>query len=154
MANVLVVDDEPAVREILSRWLTVAGYTVREAHDATAALSAMSDRAADVVFCDVHMPGPNGLWLTGEIRRLFPTTATVLATADSMLPPTVSMQHGVLAYLLKPFRRTAVLAATEQAAAWHTDAVTRGTPTADDADHVAIWLASIDRAMKRDADDD
>jgi FixJ family two-component response regulator len=113
----------------------------------------MDGRAADVVFCDVHMPAPNGLWLTGELRRRFPTTAIVLATGDSTLPPKVSMQHGVLAYLLKPFRRSAVLAATGQAAAWHADAVTRGTPAADDADHVASWLASIDSALTRGGDD-
>jgi DNA-binding NtrC family response regulator len=154
MADVLVVDDEPVVCEVLSRWLSAAGHAVRAAHDADAALDAMSNRAADVVFCDVHMPGPNGLWLTGELRRRFPATAIVLATGDSTLPPNVSMQHGVLAYLLKPFRRSAVLAATEQAAAWHADAVTRGAPAADDVDHVAAWLASIDSGLKRDDEDD
>lgn len=148
--HLLVVDDEPAACELLSRWLRADGYDVCEAHDANAALTAMTARSADVAFCDVHMPGLSGIWLTRELRRRFPTTAIVLATGSSALPAKITMQHGVLAYLLKPFRRSSVLAAAERAISWHRIAVARGTPAADDADRVETWLGSIDEALKRD----
>ena len=96
MADVLVVDDQRPVRELLMRWLREAGHEPREATDALDAIAAMSAQPADVVFCDVHMPGPDGVWLTGELRRLFPLSAIVLATGVSTVPAKVSMQCGVL----------------------------------------------------------
>lgn len=145
MADVLVVDDEDAVREVLTRWLSAAGHAPREAEDAHAALEAMSKRAAAVVLCDVQMPGgPDGIWLTGELRQRFPMAAIVLATGVSTVPTRVSMQCGVLAYLLKPFNREAVLDAVAQGVAWHTETATRGPRPEDTSDRLAAWLEKID----------
>lgn len=147
MATILIVDDEPPVREVLARWLQAAGHQTREAGNSNAALEAMAAAAADLVFCDVQMPGPDGLWLTGELRRRFPLSAVVLATGVSTVPGKISMQYGVMAYLLKPFDKTAVLDAVRQAMEWKVAATARGAESEDNGDQIAAWLASIDDAL-------
>jgi CheY-like chemotaxis protein len=123
MPSVLVVDDESQIRDLLTRWIGGDGYQVRQAETAAAALADMQAARSDIVMCDVHMPGENGLWLTGQLREQFPETAVVLATSDRMIPPQISLQPGVVQYLAKPFTREEVLAAVRLAAGWHETAV-------------------------------
>ena len=124
MPIVLVVDDESQIRDLLARWIGAAGYQVREAATAAAALEDMQVAVADVVLCDVMMPGENGLWLAAKIRAQFPATAVVLVTADRTVSPQISLQPGVVAYLAKPFARDHVLNAVKLAVEWHRTAVT------------------------------
>lgn len=150
MADVLVVDDESAVRNVVTRWLSAAGHEWREAQDAHAALAVMAERPADVVLCDVQMPpGPDGLWLTGELRRLYPATAIVLATGVSSVPPTISMQCGVMAYLLKPLDRGTLLRAVEESRVWHQQALAAGPRDEDGGDLLTDWLKTIDTHIGR-----
>jgi CheY-like chemotaxis protein len=123
MATVLVVDDESQIRELLVRWVSGDGYVVRAAGTSQAALDEMQISPADVVLCDVQMPGEDGLWLTGQLRSRFPETAIVLATSDRGVSSQVSLQPGVVEYLAKPFTRDQVLAAVKLAAAWHVTAI-------------------------------
>lgn len=119
MAQVLIVDDERGVRQVIRRWVESAGHQAREAENANAALAALAEVPADVMFCDVQMPGADGLWLTGQVRNTYPFTSVVLATSVSTVAPHVSMQAGVLAYLVKPFERESLLNALNTAIAWH-----------------------------------
>ncbi len=123
MPIVLVVDDESPIRELLVRWVSGDEYQVREAATAEAALADMRVTPADIVLCDVRMPGETGLWLTGQLRSLFPETAIVLVTSDTSVPPQISLQPGVVEYLAKPFTREEVLEAVRLAARWHETAV-------------------------------
>jgi putative two-component system response regulator len=144
MASVLIVDDERPIRQLVGRWLRDAGYTFREAEHSEAAIAAMAAEPAAVVFCDIQMPGHDGLWLTRQLRQQYPMTAVVLATGVTTVPPNVSMQSGVLAYLVKPFRRETLLSALAQALRWHEEAAAAG-PTAHDAGQLDQWLASLDK---------
>jgi DNA-binding NtrC family response regulator len=121
--TVLVVDDESQIRDLLVRWIGSDGYQVREAGTSQAALDDMQITPADIVMCDVQMPGENGVWLTGQLRSRFPETAIVLATSDRTVSSQVSMQPGVVEYLAKPFTREQVLAAVRLASEWHVTAV-------------------------------
>jgi len=123
MPIVLVVDDESQIRELLVRWIGGEGYQVREAGTATAALDDLQVALADVVLCDVMLPGETGLWLTEKIRAQYPAIAVVLVTADRTISPHISMQPGVVAYLPKPFGREDVLNAVKLAIEWHDAAV-------------------------------
>ena len=130
MALILIVDDEASVRQVLARWITSAGHTVREAESAAAALAEADNHEPAVVFSDVQMPGRDGVWLTGELRKRYPATAVVLATALSTIAPRVSMQAGVVAYLVKPFASAAISEALSLALQWHVQALNspvRGT---------------------------
>jgi DNA-binding NtrC family response regulator len=118
MPVVLVVDDEPSIRELLRRILETAGYDVTTAENAASALRAMAAHDPDVVFLDVHMPGENGLWLADQIRHRFPTTATVLATGDLTLSPVENVRRGVIQYLKKPFQHDDVLRAAADGVHW------------------------------------
>jgi len=143
MALILIVDDEPSVREILARWIRGAGHEIVEAESAEAALQAMEKQPAAVVFSDIQMPGHDGLWLTAELRKRYRTTAIVLATSVSTVAPNVSMQAGVLAYLVKPFSHESVLRALETALAWHTDTVGTGPRPEDTPERLRQWLDSL-----------
>ena len=119
MASVLIVDDEPDVRNALKIFLRPSGHEVSEASDAQAALSMMADGAPAVVLCDVHLrDGPNGLWLADRIRERHPNTAMVLVTGDATVPPVQSLRKGIVAYLIKPFRREDVIQAVEDGIRW------------------------------------
>jgi CheY-like chemotaxis protein len=123
MPIVLVVDDESQIRDLLVRWVSGEGYQVREAATAEAALADMHATPADIVLCDVRMPGETGLWLTSQLRSRFPETAIVLVTSDTSVSPQITLQPGVVEYLAKPFTREEVLEAVRLAASWHEKAV-------------------------------
>ena len=144
MASVLVVDDESPIRRILTRWLADDGYEVQEADGADKALEVMAATPSAVVFCDMQMPGHDGRWLTGQLRERYPDAAVILATADATVPPNTSMQVGVLAYLLKPFDRHAVLDAAKLGIAWHDDVVASGPRPGATPDRVRDWLDSLE----------
>lgn len=139
MSAVLIVDDEAAIRQVLSRWLASPGQTVLEAPDAESALSVMASQAVGVVLCDQSMPGRDGLWLIGQIKDRFPNVAIILATANDAIPTRVSLQSGILGYLVKPFKRELVIGAVHDAMAWHLVAVRRRSPAAGE-DPVDSWL--------------
>ena len=144
MALILIVDDEHSVRQVLARWIQGAGHEILEAESADAALEMMEKQPAAVAFCDIQMPGHDGRWLTAELRKRYQTTAVVLATQVSTVAPRISMQAGVLAYLVKPFSRESVIDALEVALAWHTDAVATGPRPEDTPERVQAWLDSLE----------
>jgi DNA-binding NtrC family response regulator len=144
MALVLIVDDESGVRDLLTRWIESAGHETCEADNAEHALEVMTAHPAAVAFCDVQMPGHDGIWLTKQLRGRFSHVAVVLATGVSTLPPAVSMQCGVLAYLVKPFSRAAVLRAFGQALDWHEESVASGPRLEDSTDRLGQWLDSLE----------
>lgn len=148
MALVLIVDDEADIRRVLRRWIAGAGHEVAEADSAAAALEALARTPADVVFCDVQMPGDHdGLWLAGELRRRYPASAVVLATGVTTVPPETSLRAGVLAYLVKPFERTRLIEALETAVKWHEDAKAAGPRPEDTGDRLTAWLESLEEGL-------
>ena len=102
---VLVVDDDEGVRRVLTRWVADMGYTVHAAADADSAVELMRQHPIDVALVDVRMPGHDGIWLLDQVRRLFPETATVLATGLLEMDPMVTLRPGVVGYIVKPFNR-------------------------------------------------
>ena len=79
----------------------------------------MASSPSDVVLCDVHLQdGPDGLWLAGRIRELYPATAMILATGDVTVPSTQSLRKGFVAYLVKPFRQPDVVLAVQDGVLW------------------------------------
>lgn len=139
VSSVLIVDDEPPIRDLLVRWLASAGYDTREAPDADTALDLVIGNPPDVVLCDVQMPGRDGLWLVERIRERLPNVAVVLATAVRTVPPVMSLREGVVEYLVKPFERERVLTAVRGAVEWHKAAVSR-SPGNPGGDPIEEWL--------------
>ena len=118
MHQVLVVDDEEAIRTLLSRWLMSWGYTTRLAASANDALEQLTAAPASIVLCDVMMPVHDGLWLAEQIRARWPQTALIMASgAQDMQTVTASRRHGAVDFVTKPFGREMVLQALRRAAA-------------------------------------
>ena len=119
-ASVLVVDDEPGIREILARWLAGGGYDVQTASSADEALRRVHDRPPAVALCDIRMPGHDGLWLAHHIRRDAPETAVIMATGVQDVGSAVtSLRHGVIDYLTKPFGRDRLRESVLRGIEWH-----------------------------------
>jgi CheY-like chemotaxis protein len=132
--SVLIVDDEAGVRELLARWLAPVDCTLREAADAESALRILEHEPIAAVLCDLAMPGPSGEWLVSQVRERFPTVAIVIATSNDAVPPRLSLQRGVVGYLLKPFVRADILNTVAEAIAWHRAAVRQAERKRDDAE--------------------
>src|SRR5579864_574664 len=100
---VLVVDDEPVVRNFLTRCLEGWGYAVKQAGSAADAIEFMTARPASVVLCDVRMPGHDGLWLAEQLRARWPDTPVVMTTAvDDVETVVKSRELGAADYITKP----------------------------------------------------
>jgi two-component system response regulator MprA len=102
--RILVVDDEPSVRDALDRALRLDGYRVRLAHDGREALDALADEPPDAVVLDVLMPEPDGLEVCRRIRAAGDRTPVLLLTARDAVPDRVrGLDAGADDYLVKPF---------------------------------------------------
>jgi CheY-like chemotaxis protein len=100
---VLVVDDEPVVREFMARCLEGWGYAVQEAAGADEALDIMIAKPASVVICDVKMPGHDGFWLLDRLRADWPGTPVVMASGiDDLQTIRQSRDLGAVDYITKP----------------------------------------------------
>lgn len=80
--SVLVVDDEPAIRQILCRSISAAGYAVTEAVDGADALQKLELHPVDIVVTDIKMPNIDGLQLLKEVRSRWAATAVILITGN------------------------------------------------------------------------
>lgn len=120
MHTVLVVDDDPTLRGALSSWVQELGYDVRQAESAAVALDALATTPADIAFCDIHMPGEDGLWLARQIRDRYPSTAIIMATgAHDFEIAVTSLRSNIVDYLLKPFGRARLIEALRLGMDWH-----------------------------------
>ncbi|MFL5912437.1 MAG: response regulator transcription factor [Gaiellaceae bacterium] len=109
--NVLVVDDERAVRSALRRALALEGYRVEEAEDGDAALDFLRARTADAVVLDVLMPGVDGLDVCRRLRAAGNRTPVLMLTAREGVEDRVAgLDAGADDYLVKPFALEELLA--------------------------------------------
>jgi two-component system response regulator MprA len=109
--HVLVVDDDPEIRDSLRRGLAVEGYAVSLAEDGTVALHAARDRAPDLVVLDVMLPKLDGLEVCRRLRMAEESLPIVLLTARDAVPDRVAgLETGADDYLVKPFAIEELLA--------------------------------------------
>jgi excisionase family DNA binding protein len=114
--RVLVVDDEPSIRDLLSKTLALAEYDVDTAPDGTSALDRIRAFGYDLLIADLRMPGMDGLTLIRQARRLKSDLPVVIITGFSTESSAIdAVNLGVAGYLTKPFRVPQVLAAASKA---------------------------------------
>jgi DNA-binding NtrC family response regulator len=102
--DILLVDDEPELRELLGEQLSDAGYRVKVAEDGVSGADHLARQVFDVVICDVRLPRIDGLTLLRRIRKETPATEVILMTAYSDVSQAVSaLKEGAYDYLTKPF---------------------------------------------------
>jgi two-component system response regulator MprA len=102
--KVLVVDDEPALRDALRRALTLEGYEVDLAEDGIEGVTAAATRGPDAIVLDVLMPGLDGLEVCRRIRESGDRTPILMLTArDDVQDRVAGLDAGADDYLVKPF---------------------------------------------------
>jgi CheY-like chemotaxis protein len=109
MHSILVVDDEPDVRDAVKRVLDRAGYSVRTVDNATDALAELARVPTDLVITDIIMPKVNGVEAIEMIRKTFPSVRIVAISGGG--------NFGVTAYQPTAITTTAYLASAEKAGA-------------------------------------
>lgn len=115
--RVLIVDDELSIRMLLTRRLRAWGYGVRHVGSAVEALEVMMAEPADIVLCDVTMPGQDGLWLAMQVQTQWPQTAIIMCTGhDDVDTVQTSRRLGAVGYLRKPFSQYVLREALDGAA--------------------------------------
>jgi CheY-like chemotaxis protein len=119
MARVLVVDDSAAVRGVARAFLERQGHEVAEAGDGAEAVRAFCAQEADLILCDVFMPGKDGLQTIRELRALRPDVKVVAMSGGGRKIGVdllgVARAFGAAATLPKPFDAAAVAGAVRQA---------------------------------------
>ena len=101
--RVLVVDDEPAIRDLVGTYLRNEGFEVDEAVDGEEALVRFSERAPDLVVLDLRLPGISGLDVLREIRRTSSVYVIVLTARADEADKLVGLELGADDYVTKPF---------------------------------------------------
>ncbi|MCL2011985.1 MAG: response regulator [Cystobacterineae bacterium] len=113
--NILIVDDDPAVRDVLSVLLEEEGYPCTVAHEAEAALKMLENTPFSLVISDVKMPGKSGTWLLEKIRERHAGTPVIMLTALGEAELAVGcLRIGASDYLLKPPKITELVRSIER----------------------------------------
>ena len=83
--EVMVVDDEVDFRKLMKIWLESKGYSVIEAADGPAAISLVKERAPDIMFLDLNMPGMGGIEALSHIRKFNNNVPVIIISARKPL---------------------------------------------------------------------
>nr|MBA3348887.1 response regulator [Actinomycetota bacterium] len=103
VTTVLVVDDEPIVREVVVRYLRREGYTTLEADDGDRARTILERNSPDLVVLDVMLPGTDGLELCRWIRSRSDLPVILLTARGEEADRIVGLELGADDYVTKPF---------------------------------------------------
>jgi DNA-binding response OmpR family regulator len=108
--RVLVVDDEPMVRDVLARYLSLEGFEVSEAADGRAALERIAEHDPDLVVLDLMLPEIDGYEVLRHLRASAPTPVIMLTARGEETDRVVGLELGADDYITKPFSPREVVA--------------------------------------------
>ncbi|MER3424265.1 MAG: response regulator [Nitrospiraceae bacterium] len=113
MARVLIIDDEPLVRDMLRYTLESVGHTVVEASDGRVAMRLWRENPADLIVTDLLMPEKDGLEVIRELRRDFPQAKIIALSGGSRRIDfdtlDIAKRFGAVHALAKPFELRVLL---------------------------------------------
>ena len=102
MHRILIIDDEPTIRMLLSRILELEGYEVLKAKDRATAIYTLKNNDGQIVLCDVFLPDGNGVEMVQELQQLVPAAKIILLTAHGNIPDGVqAIKNGAFDYIVK-----------------------------------------------------
>ncbi|MCP4706957.1 MAG: response regulator [candidate division Zixibacteria bacterium] len=104
--NILVVDDEEAIREFFERLLKMKGFGAKTAKGGKEALEIVANENIHVMVIDIFMPEMDGFELLDQIKKNYPKIATIMMTGmgDAAMIRKATL-HGADEYITKPFKR-------------------------------------------------
>ncbi|GIP59114.1 response regulator transcription factor [Paenibacillus sp. FSL W8-0186] len=104
MATIMLVDDDPHIRELICLYLSKEGFRPIQAENGAVALKMMEQEIADLVVLDIMMPVMDGWELCAELRRLYPDTPLLMVTAKGETGQKIKgFDLGADDYVVKPF---------------------------------------------------
>src|SRR3990170_1891291 len=136
---VLVVDDEPKIREVLSRYLVADGFEVAEAADGDEALAMVARLRPEVVILDVRLPGRDGFAILAELRRISDAYVIMLTARAEEIDKVLGLSLGADDYVTKPFSPREVAARARAV-------LRRARRPASESDVIEVGLLRIDGA--------
>src|SRR4051812_1268021 len=114
--NILVVDDDAAIRELLTVVLRTGSYAVTEADSGASVQRAFSNDAPDVVLLDIKLPDADGLDLLPQIKKQWPDTEVIVLTGNATFEAAVeATKRGAYHFLNKPFDTQGLMVTVERA---------------------------------------
>ncbi|HET6724981.1 MAG TPA: sigma 54-interacting transcriptional regulator [Gammaproteobacteria bacterium] len=109
-ARILIADDDPSIRRLLTLRLRDAGYEVQAAVDGEDAFGLVGSFRPDLLLTDMRMPGMDGMALFAAVRQRHPSLPVIILTAHGNIPDAVeATRSGVFGYVTKPFDSQALL---------------------------------------------
>ena len=109
-ASLLVVDDDPAVRAMLTEYLGGHRYEVRGAEDGTAMRAEIERELPDLILLDIRMPGEDGLTLARYLRERYDVGIIMVTASGDVVDRVVGLEIGADDYVAKPFDPRELLA--------------------------------------------
>ena len=102
MDSILIIDDEPQIRKLLSRMMELEGYEVFQATDCQSTLKQLKLHTPQVALCDVFLPDGHGVDLVLTMKKLYPELEIILLTAHGNIPDGVqAIKNGAFDYITK-----------------------------------------------------
>lgn len=102
MNSILIIDDEPTIRMLLSRILELEGYEVFQAKDRATGMEMLRRHDVQVILCDVFLPDGNGVTMIAELQSLSPKSKIILLTAHGNIQDGVqAIKNGAFDYIVK-----------------------------------------------------
>lgn len=109
-AEILIVDDEPAILRLIHHFLQQHGYRCTLAHNSREARECMLEKDFALLLCDINMPGESGLDLVRTVLAESPATAAIMITGlDSPLLANAALEAGTYGYIIKPFESNEII---------------------------------------------
>ncbi|MEO8331897.1 MAG: sigma-54 dependent transcriptional regulator [Gallionella sp.] len=108
--QVLVVDDEPAIRQVVAAQLRKAGHSVEQAGSGEAAMERLAKGDVDIVLCDIKLPGLSGIEVLRQARATGIDTAFIMMTAFASVDTAIeAIKAGAADYMIKPLNNEELL---------------------------------------------
>jgi CheY-like chemotaxis protein len=113
--RILVIEDDPILRELLAEWLIAAGYGVGVAAEGASGIADAKAHRPALVVTDIHMPGTGGAAVISCVRRIYPETPVIAISGHFRsaqgLTPEAAIALGAARSLAKPFKRRELVGA-------------------------------------------
>ena len=118
MARILVIDDDPAVRSMLSDLLQRAGFEVVQGSDGREAMTALREKPIDIVITDIIMPEKEGLETIQELQQEFPEVKIIAISGGGRVGPrtylSMAKSFGAQRTFEKPFNNDEIIQAVQE----------------------------------------
>ena len=103
MSQILIIDDEKAIRKTLGEILSYEGYQITDAENGEEGLNKFKERAFDVVLCDIKMPKFDGLEFLQKARAINPDVPVIMISGHGTIETAVeAVKKGAFDYIAKP----------------------------------------------------